>query len=346
VGVLMFSEEMSSNVDIVGEIAGFTSLRDVDLLELSLLKSIYGILNPLQVSLISVDSSNTILKQVDYSASEHGTITTKFPASNELIVAFDKLDNSVLDFCSVNTNNGSTLTLFVLVNNRRVTRYIIIENKGFGISKAHAQQISGMVKIFQNFKQVLQEAQIDELTGLSNRKTFDHIIRKLHESNLSSNPRIENDKRTEKTNQKYWLVLADIDHFKKINDTHGHLMGDEVLVRIAQSFQSAVRTDDFLFRYGGEEFALIISANDESELNLILERVRTTISSIAIPNIGNITVSMGCIELIESRFYLESLEYADQALYKSKENGRDQVTHFDLNSISNDVEEEMDIDLF
>jgi hypothetical protein len=55
---------------------------------------------------------------------------------------------------------------------------------------------------------------------------------------------------------------------------------------------------------------------------------------------------MGCIELIESRFYLESLEYADQALYKSKENGRDQVTHFDVNSIKEESEDSMEIDLF
>lgn len=342
----MFSEEMSLNVDIVGEIAGFTSLRDVDLLELSLLQSIYGILNPSKVSLTSVDSSNTILKQVDYSATEHGTITTKVPASNDLVAAFTKLVDSELDFCSVDTKEGGALTLFVIVNNRRVSRYIIIESDGANISKAHAQQISGMVKIFQNFKQVLQEAQIDELTGLSNRKTFDHIIRKLHESDLSSSPKIENDKRAEKENQKYWLVLADIDHFKKINDTHGHLMGDEVLVRIAQSFQSALRKDDFIFRYGGEEFALIICTNDEAELDQILERVRTTISSITIPNIGNITISMGCIELIESRFYLESLEYADQALYQSKENGRDQVSYFDVNSIKDESEDSMEIDLF
>jgi hypothetical protein len=55
---------------------------------------------------------------------------------------------------------------------------------------------------------------------------------------------------------------------------------------------------------------------------------------------------MGCIELVESRFYLESLEYADQALYKSKENGRDQITHFDIGSISKGTEESMEIDLF
>jgi len=335
-----------STVDIVGEIAGFTSLRDVDLLELSLLKSIYGILNPLQVSLISVDSDNVILKKVDYSATKHGTITTKIPAPAELITAFDKLDNSNLDFCSVNTEDKSALTLFLLVNNRRVARYIIIENHGFGIAKAHAQQISGMMQIYVNFKQVLQEAQIDELTGLSNRKTFDHIIRKLHDSNVQTGPRIENDKRTHLNEAKYWLVLADVDHFKKINDTHGHLMGDEVLVRIAQSFQNSLRTEDFIFRYGGEEFALIINAHDKEDLTQLLERVRSTISSIAIPNIGNITVSMGCIELLVDRFYMESIEFADQALYKSKDSGRDQITFFDSNSITQDEEPSMDIDLF
>ena len=84
--------DRADSVDLVGQIAGFTSLRDVDLLELSLLKSIYTMVNPKQVSLICLDSNNIILKRVDYSAEKHGNISVKEKASEQLLEACERLE--------------------------------------------------------------------------------------------------------------------------------------------------------------------------------------------------------------------------------------------------------------
>lgn len=330
-------ESKNNNINLVGEIAGFTSLRDVDLLELSLLKSVYGIVNPIIVSLISMDNRNIVLKKVDYSASKHGTITTKVAATDDLISACDKLDNSNLQYCSISLKPEITLSLFLLSNTRKVAHYVAIESSEFAISKSHAQEILGMLKIYRNFKQLLQESQTDELTGLSNRKAFDHVTRKIHDIIPASPESINEDKRVAGEANDYWLALADIDHFKMINDSQGHLMGDEVLVRVAQCIQSEIRDTDLLFRYGGEEFAIIVAGKTESDVMSMLERVRLAVQSINIPKIGNITISIGAVEMKKDVFYLTLIEQADRSLYQSKAAGRNKTTLYSENTT--DIEE-------
>ena len=321
-------KEQQDHIDLMHEIAGFTSLRDADLLELSLLKSIYGIVAPVRVSISVIDRQNIVIKQVEYSAHQHKAIASRQSASQEFIVACDQLDHSGLEYSTVTNEAGHTVCLFLLSESRKATQYIAIELIGASMAKTDVQQILGMLKIYRNFRQLLNEAQTDELTGLSNRKTFEHVCRKIHESVFPTEEPVDDDKRGDKQEGSYWLALADIDFFKRINDEHGHLMGDEVLVRIAQTFRASTRENDLIFRYGGEEFALILRAKNRDNVHQMLERVRLAVANIDIPQLGHITVSMGVVELSPTTFHLTQIDRADKALYASKNNGRNQITFF------------------
>ncbi|TQV77410.1 GGDEF domain-containing protein [Aliikangiella marina] len=338
--------DLGENTDLVSQIAGFTSLRDVDLLELSLLKSIYAIVNPIQVSLLALDNQNIILKQVDYSSLKHGTITSKVKASKELLSACELLDSMPTDYYTVNLDNHA-LTLFLLSHTRKVAQYITIESNSFGVSKSNSQQIMGMLRIYRNFKQLLLESQTDELTGLSNRKAFDEVIKKIHDSVLPTPEKFDNEKRQEASDNALWLAMVDIDHFKKINDQHGHLMGDEVLMRIAQTIRASLRENDMLFRYGGEEFTLIFSAADSDEASSILHRSMNAVRNINIAQVGKISVSIGVVKMERNVFHMTLVEHADKALYKSKDDGRDRVTFFNSDDFTKtDAATNSDCELF
>lgn len=189
--------------------------------------------------------------------------------------------------------------------------------------------IQGMLGIYSNFSHVLLDSQTDQLTGLSNRKTFDEAIGKIYEI-FYPEADIANDKRRHLSDKKvtYWLALIDIDYFKKVNDTYGHVYGDEVLVRMAQLMRGCFRENDLLFRFGGEEFVLVLESPDEESCRIAVERLRQLIENTEFPGVGNITISSGVVCLLRDIFHVTLLDYADQALYYSKENGRNRTTFF------------------
>lgn len=313
--------------DLVGQIAGFTSLRDADLLQLSLLKSIFTIISPIEVSLVTVDANNQIQNKIDYAASRHGSESSAELGSEPFRLACEQIDQSGLEYCTVTYGQGS-LSLFLVEQNRRSAQFVSIISMSASTPKPQVQQIIGMLKIYQNFRQLLKESQTDELTGLLNRKSFDDTARKIHETIIPKSEKFENERRAFDSSSPYWLALVDIDFFKRVNDTQGHLIGDEVLVRIAQTLRASFRTEDYVFRYGGEEFAIILHSATYEDTAKIIERARASIERIPFSGLSTMTISVGVAELVPGSFYLENVEEADRALYHSKENGRNQVTFY------------------
>ncbi|MFC7686723.1 diguanylate cyclase [Ureibacillus sp. GCM10028918] len=155
-----------------------------------------------------------------------------------------------------------------------------------------------------------EEAMTDALTGLSNRKKLNKVISYLAGEG-----------------QLFSLVAIDIDRFKLINDSYGHQMGDEVLKFLAQTVRSAIRTKDGFFRYGGEEFILLLPDTNSSEAYSLSEKIRTTIANTISPVGKPINISLGVSEFPTHSDSLDDLFlFADKALYRSKENGRNQTT--------------------
>ncbi|MFJ7311759.1 diguanylate cyclase [Pseudomonas sp. NPDC098747] len=162
--------------------------------------------------------------------------------------------------------------------------------------------------------ELLSLATHDALTGVHNRRRFDE---KLTEYSLLSR----------RTGRSFALLLIDADHFKRINDTHGHAVGDEVLQQLAQLIQSSLRTTDFVARYGGEEFAVLlpeISTPDTPEV--VAEKIRAAVAGADFANAGQVTVSIG-VGLADPADNKPGnlIKRADQLLYQAKAAGRNQV---------------------
>lgn len=159
----------------------------------------------------------------------------------------------------------------------------------------------------------------DPLTGAYNKR---YLIERLEEE-MSHSKRFE---------VPLSLVMIDIDHFKEINDTHGHLAGDYVLIKTAELLNSMCRKEDVLARYGGEEFLMILRNTDEEGAVVQAERIRKEIASASIISEGitiDITVSLGVAGIQggpECEDHEKFIKEADQSLYSSKQQGRNRTT--------------------
>lgn len=165
------------------------------------------------------------------------------------------------------------------------------------------------------YKEALQQAMRDTLTGTLNRAAFDTMLEKeidivkRHNNSLS-------------------LLVLDIDHFKNINDTFGHAMGDNALKALVKRVNDKIRSSDILFRYGGEEFTIVLSNTDTEGAVLLAERIRESIEQMVYINNDvtmNFTVSIGVSTLTNHESGPGLFDRADKALYKAKHSGRNQV---------------------
>lgn len=161
---------------------------------------------------------------------------------------------------------------------------------------------------------------IDELTGAFNRKYFNQTMKQL----------ISDFRRTERT---FSLALMDLDHFKQINDTYGHLVGDEVLQTFSELVRGSIRVEDTFCRYGGEEFALFMPNTPADSALLVVERIQRQFAGMdfqAKHEQFRVTFSCGITEIRVTRDDPKALiGDADQALYASKHAGRNQTTLYD-----------------
>lgn len=126
------------------------------------------------------------------------------------------------------------------------------------------------------------------------------------------------------------LLLLDIDHFKDFNDTHGHLEGDKVLIKLGETIMSRLRMMDSAYRYGGEEFTIILPETSSAEARNVAERIRQAVAEIPFsPRPGDpvsVTISIGVTEYIHKEELTDFVQRADQAMYVSKKKGRNRIS--------------------
>lgn len=149
----------------------------------------------------------------------------------------------------------------------------------------------------------------DSLTGLFNRRRLDDDIHGYIES---SEPHVA-------------ALMIDVDHFKLFNDVHGHAAGDHVLRRVGAVLSASVRTDDVVYRYGGEEFCVLLPRATPAEAIIIAERIRAATSAMPAVGATAVTVSVGGA-IGHAQQVRQTLERADQALYRAKRDGRNRVS--------------------
>jgi diguanylate cyclase (GGDEF)-like protein len=213
--------------------------------------------------------------------------------------------------------------------------------------------VLGFLRICRNFESLLDYSERDTLTGLLNRKTFDGAFLKLALPSANAAPAAGvpgldamPERRVEDI-ATYYLGVIDIDHFKRVNDTHGHLIGDEVLLLMSRLMRATFRYHDRLYRFGGEEFVVLLRCADAASAGVAFERLRANVARYAFPQVGHISISTGYTALRLHDTPSGAFERADRAVYFAKGHGRDQVRchetlvaegHLDAGQATGDVE--------
>ncbi|PCH60609.1 MAG: hypothetical protein COC19_05730 [SAR86 cluster bacterium] len=221
-----------------------------------------------------------------------------------------------------------TYCVFPFYQNRGVDFLLCLKTKTW--SERSTGIVDGMLQIYKNYLSSLAESGVDKLTGLLNRKYFHEEINKsiLYSRVNKALDTIELERRGNQKNNSYWLGILDIDFFKKINDDHGHLYGDEVLILFSNLMRENFREHDLLFRYGGEEFAAVIGPLDDEQAVAAFERFRERVSHLSLHKVKHLSVSAGLVKIDKYDSPINIVGHADQALYYAKENGRDQIAIF------------------
>lgn len=162
----------------------------------------------------------------------------------------------------------------------------------------------------------MEYANVDQLTGVLNRKVMDTLL----DSEL---------RKIQATGEPCILVMADIDHFKKVNDTYGHSVGDEVLRTIATILKHAIRKTDMLFRYGGEEFLICMPGFTVQEgihhIDKIRQKIALNMFTIENKASFSVTTSFGIALMSNNTQVTDTISQADEALYRAKANGRNRI---------------------
>lgn len=164
-----------------------------------------------------------------------------------------------------------------------------------------------------HFETVRHASLTDVVTGIPNKRAFDDTLKR--EACLAN-----------RHDQKCALILCDLDHFKKINDSYGHLTGDRILHATALAIQEATRSSDSVFRIGGEEFGILLPHVGEAECQLVADRVRATIAAIEIDSDGEtvkVSASAGISAYTQGEAAEAWFSRTDEALYRAKHDGRD-----------------------
>ncbi|WP_345533855.1 GGDEF domain-containing protein [Viridibacterium curvum] len=159
---------------------------------------------------------------------------------------------------------------------------------------------------------LLEEAETDVLTGLHNRRMIESLLEREFD-------------RAMRYGRPLSLILIDVDHFKRVNDTHGHAVGDNVLATLARRVQRRMRISDHFGRWGGEEFLLICPETDTTDAMLVADRLRKSIRHKPMRLVGTVTASFGVSTYTGQGDYTALIDEADHYLYAAKLQGRDRV---------------------
>ena len=320
--------------ELVDQLADLTALRDRDALDITLVTTINDLVQPQTVAICRVvgDAGNERWLTTAQMGAGQSTPTSDSAWSKlDLLpkLATRPLREQAVALRQVTQSDGETnVTVFPLTGAPGASGVLeIVTNEAL---PAQSQiLVSGVLRLYLNFQNLLDYGERDALTELLNRKTFDGAFLK---ATIEQNQAVANsqDDRRNMAHAigSYWLAMIDIDHFKRVNDNFGHLIGDEVLLLLARLMRACFRFHDQLYRFGGEEFVVLMRCNGESEAAGALERLRTTTESHLFPQVGHISISIGFSEVKTGDTPSGAFERADKAVYYAKEHGRNQVSSY------------------
>lgn len=358
--------------DILQKIALLTSIKDEESVIDVFCDVMMGKLDDLQsISVLKLERifTDASLKVISFQERDStacvgsdldGSNTQEYQGLNQDI--FNHIRDTILENPEINERKesfcGADFLIKRLNQDKQITFFMAYQFAESVISKSQNQSdaslpsnniissiqlIRCLSDIYSNQQQLISLNDKDALTGLYNRKFFDFKM------NQMSEVKVNHFRRQTESDKHSFLAILDIDHFKKVNDTYGHLYGDEVLLHFSQQMQKVFRDDDCLFRYGGEEFVVILKNVELSQIETILHRFRRHIESYQFPRVDKVTVSIGVTQIDGSQVYSDLVDRADHALYYIKENGRNNVASYETlvkDGLIKSIVKKDDIELF
>jgi len=319
---------------ILQSVAAITSQRDRDLLARALATTLSELIHSHRIAMYLVmqtekDREAVLVAEIcadpaDALANPEAGIPLSSRADFSLVCNSGEM-------CIQPQDKDTFLSVYPIIGQRGVVGLLEMASEAHNDMDQHL--IQALLKVYSNYLSILDESETDTLTGLLNRRTFDNNIERIIlERTEPDDPHSGSEykaRRAGAAELPHWLAVMDIDHFKRINDKFGHLYGDEVLLLLSRIMQRIFRQRDKLFRFGGEEFIVVLDRTDLQSAKNVLERFRTAIEQYKFPQVGKVTISIGFVRLDKADVPSSIIGRADQALYFAKEHGRNQICFYE-----------------
>lgn len=250
--------------------------------------------------------------------------------------------------------DGVHCHLFPISDAREPIGILEIEERG-PLTDERALLVEGILRLYRHHLAMLDMHEHDSLTGLLNRESFEdvfirRIARHVFADASGRNIELVGRRRGIQPTEAAWLAAIDIDHFKRVNESYGHLFGDEVLLLVARLMRTVFRPNDALFRFSGAGFVALLGMCEPFSARTALERFRATVDTFSFPQIGHITVSIGYTRIGAEDTPADAFDRAERALFYAKRNGRNQAhAHEDLSAAGHVQEKAVpvsDLELF
>jgi diguanylate cyclase (GGDEF)-like protein len=345
---------------VLEHLAELTGLRDRDVLDVSLVGALKDLLRPHTVAIYRCVGEagqqhwmtrarlgpGDVTATADPLWTDLGLLPTLNSHPNRLACLLRQ--SSVSE--PPQTPSGLATACFPLANESEV--FAVLEISSLQpLVAADLRMVGSILRVYRNFQGLLDYSERDTLTGLLNRKTFDESFLRVVASSVANSvaslgvtsaaptsaargagaPALPGDHDAEARQARNpggcWLGVIDIDHFKRVNDNFGHLIGDEALLLLSRLMRTSFRFHDHLYRFGGEEFVVLMRCDGAAAAGAAFERLRANVARYVFPQLGHLTVSVGYTDVRPSDSPSAAFERADRAVYWAKQNGRNQVCH-------------------
>lgn len=318
---------------LVDHLADLTGFRDRDVLDVTLVGALRDLLQPQAVAIhrcVGDGAERRWMTRARLALSDRVAAADSLWPDADSLPPFDAYPQRVECLerqTTVLVEGPPPQTLFALSSESDVIGVLELTTER-PLDAEQARLVTSILRIYRNFHGLLDYSERDTLTGLLNRKTFDEsFMRVANEPAPRGEGPAASDPRRAAAPAGCWLGVIDIDHFKSVNDTHGHLIGDEVLLLLSRLMRSSFRYQDRLYRFGGEEFVVLMRSASPEAAAGAFERLRSNVEAYGFPRVGRITVSVGFTEVRPGDTPAGAFERADKAVYYAKQHGRNQVAN-------------------
>ncbi len=336
---------------LVEHLIKLTDHRDRDLLELTLSKALIDILPIQRVVVAKVMSEEGVKRWLDVAtmdAKGGGKVV------DPLRVDFSSL--RLLDDMKERFNclQSRSATVLAWAGDHGPRTYFFplfpdVRNEDDGVLEIHSNDIladdqlyvfTALHRVFCNMYNLLAYSDRDALTGLLNRKSLDDtfysaVLEEMDQANVKPQEAQEgaaaSQERRHRVPPNYWLGTINVDHFGQMSDKNGHLIAEEVLLLVARIMNNTFRTYDRIYRFGGEQFAVLMHCPDEALVLATFERLRLNIEKFSFPQVGSITISAGFTRVSPDDSPSTALERTERTVDYAQQHGHNKVlSHAEL----------------